>query len=270
MASAQDTQLLMLGDSITESLRGDCTRAECTTELVRTPHRRAALGLRSPAQPAYRRLTLAPCSPYRQPAVWAASFAPRNALALGVSGDRTENLLYRIAHGELAGLQPALTVVEARVSRVASTHIPSVASLPIIIPSSHLFFRLKQIGTNNLAFGHSAEATAYGVQAVVRSVREALPKTHVAVMLIFPRAKDVKVDAAPWAAVDVVNELLWEALRGFPRVSVVDCTRPFIKDGAIDLSLLPDGLHPNGKGAEAWAKCLKRQMNRYLPKAKGM
>lgn len=99
----------------------------------------------------------------------------------------------------------------------------------------------------------------------MRKVREELPKTHVAVMLLFPRAKDAKVDATPWALVDVVNELLWEALRGFPRVSVVDCSRPFVKDGAVDLALMPDGLHPNGKGVEAWAKCLGRQMSRYLP-----
>jgi hypothetical protein len=71
------------------------------------------------------------------PAVWASAFAPHRALALGVSGDRTENLLWRLANGETAGLAPKLTVLE--------------------------------IGTNNLGFGHSAEATAYGVQAVVRA-----------------------------------------------------------------------------------------------------
>ena len=103
MAAAPETQLLLLGDSITESLRGECARPECVAEL---------------------------------PAVWASDFAPHKALALGVSGDRTENLLWRLANGETEGLHPAVTVVE--------------------------------IGTNNLAFGHSAEATAYGVQAVVR------------------------------------------------------------------------------------------------------
>ena len=198
--AAPSTQLLFLGDSLTESLRGDCTRPECVEEL---------------------------------PAVWKEVFAPHQALALGVPGDRTENLLYRLAQGETAGLAPSLTVVE--------------------------------IGTNNLAFGHSAEATAYGIEAVIRSVKEELPYTHVALMLLFPRPKD-KGDATPWKEVDVVNELLQERVRGTPRVSIIDCTRPFLKDGAVDTDKLPDGIHPNGEGARAWAKCLNRVMKKYLPR----
>ena len=196
--AAPGTQLLFLGDSLAESLRGDCTRPECVEEL---------------------------------PSVWKEVFAPHQALALGVPGDRTENLLYRLAQGETSGLAPALTVVE--------------------------------IGTNNLAFGHSAEATAFGIEAVVRAVKEKLPNTHVALMLLFPRPKD-KGDQTPWKEVDVVNELLQERVRGSPKVSVVDCTRPFLKDGLVDTSKLPDGIHPNGEGARAWAKCLNRAMNKYL------
>ena len=120
-----------------------------------------------------------------------------------------------------------------------------------------------EIGTNNLAFGHSAEATAFGIEAVVRAVKEKLPNTHVALMLLFPRPKD-KGDQTPWKEVDVVNELLQERVRGSPKVSVVDCTRPFLKDGLVDTSKLPDGIHPNGEGARAWAKCLNRVMNKYL------
>ncbi len=95
-------------------------------------------------------------------------------------------------------------------------------------------------------------------------MREQLPKTHVALMLLFPRPKD-KGDDAPWHEVDVVNELLQEQVRGTPGVSVIDCTRPFMKDGLVDATKLPDGIHPNGEGAKAWAKCLNRVMNRYLP-----
>jgi lysophospholipase L1-like esterase len=167
------------------------------------------------------------------PGVWKEVFAPHQALALGVPGDRTENLLYRLANGETAGLEPALTVVE--------------------------------IGTNNLAFGHSAEATAFGIEAVVRAVKEKLPHTHVALMTLFPRPKD-HGDTTPWKEVDVVNELLQERVRGTPKVSLVDCTRRFLKDGQVDTDKLPDGLHPNGEGAKAWAQCLNRVMNKYLPK----
>jgi lysophospholipase L1-like esterase len=198
VAAAPGSKLVFLGDSITESLRGECGRPGCSDEI---------------------------------PAVWAAEFAPHQALALGVSGDRTENLLWRLEQGETAGLAPKLTVVE--------------------------------IGTNNLAFGHSAEATAFGVQAVVRSVREKLPGSRVAVQLLLPRSKD-RGDFTPWHDVDVVNEMLWEALRGTPGVSIVDCTKPFLKDGLVDEALMPDGLHPNADGVRAWAKCLNKVFKRFL------
>ncbi len=95
-------------------------------------------------------------------------------------------------------------------------------------------------------------------------MRQVLPETRVAVMLLFPRSKD-KGDFTPWHDVDVVNEMLWEALRGTPGVSIVDCTRPFISEGVIDAALMPDGLHPNGAGAEAWAQCLRKVTKRFLP-----
>ena len=98
----------------------------------------------------------------------------------------------------------------------------------------------------------------------VRAVRERLPDTRVAVQLLFPRSKD-KGDYVPWHDVDVVNELLWEALRGLPHVSIVDCTKPFLRDGLVDAALMPDGLHPNGAGAEVWARCLSKVTRRYLP-----
>ena len=97
----------------------------------------------------------------------------------------------------------------------------------------------------------------------VRAVRAALPETRVAVMLLFPRSKD-KGELTPWREVDVVNEMLWEALRGTPHVTIVDCTKPFLADGLVDASLLPDGLHPNGAGAVAWATCLAKVTRRYL------
>ena len=95
-------------------------------------------------------------------------------------------------------------------------------------------------------------------------MRAALPETRVAVMLLFPRSKD-KGDLTPWREVDVVNEMLWEALRGTPHVTIVDCTKPFLADGAVNGAMLPDGLHPNGAGAAAWAKCLGKVTRRYLP-----
>ena len=42
---------------------------------------------------------------------WDRYYAPRHALNLGISGDRTEHVLWRLDHGNLAGLAPTLAIV---------------------------------------------------------------------------------------------------------------------------------------------------------------
>ena len=44
-------------------------------------------------------------------AMWEQNFAPGYALNAGVNGDRTENLLWRIEHGNLAGQRPNVLVL---------------------------------------------------------------------------------------------------------------------------------------------------------------
>ena len=44
-------------------------------------------------------------------AVWERSLASRGALNAGVSGDRTDHLLWRLQHGNLAGPEPRAVVL---------------------------------------------------------------------------------------------------------------------------------------------------------------
>ena len=43
--------------------------------------------------------------------VWRQHYAPRHAYNYGVGGDRTQNVLYRIEHKELDGLNPKVAVL---------------------------------------------------------------------------------------------------------------------------------------------------------------
>ena len=43
--------------------------------------------------------------------VWNKFYVPRHALNLGISGDRTQHVLWRLDHGELAGLKPKAVVL---------------------------------------------------------------------------------------------------------------------------------------------------------------
>jgi len=67
------------------------------------------------------------------PEVWGQNLDPRGVLNAGISGDRTDHLLWRLANGDLDGA-PARAVVLL-------------------------------IGTNDLSFGRSPELTADGIRA---------------------------------------------------------------------------------------------------------
>jgi lysophospholipase L1-like esterase len=87
---------------------------------------------------------------------WKASFAPRGAVNLGVSGDRTEHVLWRLAHAPITRLEPKVVVL--------------------------------LIGTNNL--GHAtanAEQTFDGIAKVVETVLAQAPGATVALCAILPR-----------------------------------------------------------------------------------
>ena len=84
-------------------------------------------------------------------------FPLKEARAFGISGDRTQNLLYRVCNGELSFRHP-----------------PSVVVLCI--------------GTNNLGRDNdSAEDTFLGIRAVVLEILQRLPGTRVLLTGILPR-----------------------------------------------------------------------------------
>ncbi len=92
--------------------------------------------------------------------VWNKYYAPRHALNLGIGGDRTQHVLWRIEHGELDGLKPKAVVL--------------------------------MIGTNNTGKekdGSPRNSTAEvieGVTAVVKKIRTALPDSKLLLLAIFP------------------------------------------------------------------------------------
>src|SRR5262249_122027 len=89
--------------------------------------------------------------------VWEKRYSPRKALNLGISGDQTQHVLWRLHHGNIDGLAPKAAVV--------------------------------MIGTNNSGGGQSAEQIAEGVQRITEKLGEKLPKTKVLLLAIFPRGE---------------------------------------------------------------------------------
>jgi beta-glucosidase len=146
-----------------------------------------------------------------------------NPLNLGISGDKTEHVLWRLENGELDGLAGGTKLVTI------------------------------MIGTNNLGNNPRAtpEDTAEGVKAIVRAVREKVPGAKVLLMAVFPRGKAAN---DPFRAqLQTLNERIAKLDDG-KQVKFMDISDVFLDDdGTLPSEVMPDALHPNLKGYQMWA-----------------
>ena len=162
--------------------------------------------------------------------VWAKYYAPRHALNLGISSDRTQHVLWRLDHGNLDGLKPKVAVV--------------------------------LIGVNNIPDDHNTPRQVLeGVTAVVRKLREKLPETKVLLLGIFPFREDF---CAQRAKALQVNQALHNLDDG-QWVRFLDSGYRFIQpDGRISKVIMPDFLHPSPAGYRVWAEAMEPDLAAML------
>lgn len=151
-------------------------------------------------------------------------FAPYKPANFGISGDRTEHVLWRITNGELDGINPKGVVI--------------------------------MIGTNNI--GQNAdekpEWAAAGVKKIVDTVREKLPNARILLLGVFPRGT---ADSPQRKAVNEINEIISKYGDG-KTVSYLDIGKVFLdENGEIPADVMPDKLHPNAKGYDIWYEAVK-------------
>lgn len=163
-------------------------------------------------------------------AVWARYYAHRNAINLGIGGDRTQHVLWRLDNGNLAGLKPKAAVV--------------------------------MIGTNNSnGEDNTVEQIADGVAAIVAKLRERLPATKVLLVPIFPRSENPSPQRGK---VLQVNQIL-QKLVDDRDVFWVDFGHRFLnRDGTIPRELMPDYLHLSPAGYAIWAEALEPRLASVL------
>ena len=155
--------------------------------------------------------------------VWKKHFEPLNALNLGFSGDRTENVLWRLRNGEVEGLSPKLITL--------------------------------MIGTNNT--GHRTEPpeeTAVGIKEILRELRGRMPQAKILLLAIFPR------DETPDGKMRKQNNAINALVKDFADdkdIFFLDIGDKFLdKDGNLPKKIMPDALHPNGDGYQIWADAM--------------
>ena len=166
--------------------------------------------------------------------VWANFYAPRNAVNLGIGGDRTQHVVWRLDNGNLDGLKPRAAVV--------------------------------MIGTNNSnGEDNTVDQIADGVTAIVRKLREKLPQTKVLLLAIFPRGEN---PSALRGKVLQVNQII-RKLADEQNVFWIDFGHKFVNsDGTIPHDLMPDYLHLSKRGYEIWAEAIEDKLSAILGDAR--
>ncbi len=162
------------------------------------------------------------------PRAWAKTFGDRRVLNLGFGWDRTENVLWRLDHGELDGLRPRLVVLN--------------------------------IGTNNFSQtrnsrANSPEEVAAGIRAICDQVQRRCPGARLVVMGVFPRGRSPRGRYRPVIA--KLNGILAQELSGRPNTTFLDIGARFLQpDGSISPAIMPDALHPSDRGYAIWGRAL--------------
>ncbi len=168
-------------------------------------------------------------------AAWQKSFGRYKTVNLGIGGDKTQNVLWRLDHGGVEGLQPRLVIV--------------------------------MIGNNNMFFTPETgtEAAAKGVQMVVANVRDKFPKAAVIVVKILPAHapgnrfyEDIKKTNTALATLQLESD---------EKVQVLDLWGDFTNaDGSLKAGLFaPDNIHlTQDAGYKLYSQRLKPLVARLL------
>jgi len=164
-------------------------------------------------------------------ATWAKYYAPRNSLNLGFSGDRTENVLWRLDNGEVDNIKPKLVIM--------------------------------MIGTNNTGHRRDKPADiAAGIKAILDKLHQKLPETKVLLLGIFPRG--AKGDDPLRVNNEEANALI-EKFADNKNIFYLNINKTFLADdGTLPREIMPDLLHPNAKGYELWAEAIEPTVAKLL------
>jgi lysophospholipase L1-like esterase len=166
--------------------------------------------------------------------VWNERYVPLHAADFAISGDRVENVLWRVRNGELAGRSPKLIVL--------------------------------MIGTNNLNFGDVTDAQiGEGIGNLVAEYRMQCPQSHLLLLGVFPRG--TKANDLMRAHVAAINQIISKLDDG-KIVTYLDIGPKFLQpDGTFPTDIAPDGVHPTTKGYQIWADAIQPIVDQYCPKA---
>ncbi len=166
----------------------------------------------------------------RGKSVWAEHYAGLNAFDFGISGDRTQHLLWRLENGQVDNLKPTLIAL--------------------------------MIGTNNL-ISHPDEQIVEGITQIVGNYRKRCPDAVILLQAIFPRGKNAADPAR--ARIKAINEAI-SKLNDGKKIRFIDFGDKFLNpDGSMSPEIMHDFLHPTEQGYKIWADAIQPIIDEYFP-----
>lgn len=164
--------------------------------------------------------------------VWTARFAPLHGGNIGISGDCTQHVLWRLQNGELENIQPKAVVL--------------------------------LIGTNNISAGDSPADIAEAVGAIVGEIRRRLPETRILLLGVLPRSELASNPVRE--TVRSVNHLI-SKLHDADHVIYLDIGDKLLQpDGSLTKEVTKDFTHLTANGYEIFAGAIQPTVQRLLGK----
>ena len=161
--------------------------------------------------------------------VWQKYYKNRNAVNLGIGGDRTQHVLWRLDHGNIDGISPKVAVV--------------------------------MIGTNNHPPNNTPEEIADGIIAICAKLREKLPDTKILLLGIFPRGEKPN----EWRSQLAETSKMASKIADGKTIYYLDIGDKFLEpDGSISKDIMYDYLHLTEKGYEIWAEAMEPTLTELM------
>lgn len=161
---------------------------------------------------------------------WTKHWGSYRAVNMGIGGDRTQNVLWRLQDGELDDYKAKVFVV--------------------------------LIGTNNL-FDKNADPAdvAAGIKAIIDLIKTKQPQAKILLMGVFPRGEKPNPGREK---IKATNELISKFHDGAV-VHYIDIGDKFLQsDGTISKELMKDFLHLGDKGYDIWAEAIGGRVKELL------
>jgi lysophospholipase L1-like esterase len=159
---------------------------------------------------------------------WDKHWGSYRAVNMGIGGDRTQNVLWRLQNGQLDGYKARLFVL--------------------------------MIGTNNTDKKTDPADIAAGIKAIIELIKTKQPQAKILLLGIFPRGEKPNPGREK---IKAVNDLISKYEGGV--VHYMDIGAKFLEpDGTINQEVMKDFLHLGSKGYDIWAEAIGSKVKELL------